>query len=252
MKLPIWARIPIFTVGVLSVLTLAAFLLPSAEIIVIPQQRQNSLTIPLEAQPGRSQISLSGIVPIRELTILVEEELSTPTTGTVSIPAEYARGVVVFTNLGEEEITIPQNTILSTAGDTPVLFKTLFSVSIPPERGSEISIEVEAYLPGESANLPANQISQINLEAGADLSVTNPLPTEGGSDISIPAPRLVDRLKVVNEINNLLKEKASQEITARLGKDDLLLTSRLNDFEIVTEECIMLMVMILIHLLPIW
>jgi hypothetical protein len=43
-------------------------------------------------------------------------------------------------------------------------------------------------------------------------------------------------LKVVNEINNLLKEKASQEITARLGKDDLLLTSRLNDFEIVTEE----------------
>jgi hypothetical protein len=235
-KLPLWARLPIFTIGVLTIMTLAAFLLPSAEITVIPQKRFNSLTIPVEAQPDRNQISLSGIVPVKEMTILVEEQLSTPSTGTASIPAEYARGKVVFTNIGEEEITIPQETILSTAGETPVLFRTLSSARVPPEQGSEIRIEVEAYLPGASGNLPANQITLINLEIGADLLVTNPLPTEGGSDIEIPAPNLVDRLKLVNEINQLLKEKASQEVTARMDQDDLLLTSRLNDFEVISEE----------------
>ena len=49
-RLPVWARIPIFTLGVLAVLMLAAFLLPSAEITVMPEIRQHSLSIPVQAQ----------------------------------------------------------------------------------------------------------------------------------------------------------------------------------------------------------
>ena len=97
-KYPLWARIPIFSLGVLSVLALAAFLLPSAEINLRLQGRQHSLSIPIQAQPGRNQITLSGFVPVRELMIMVEGQLSTPTTGSTLIPAEYAAGEVVFTN----------------------------------------------------------------------------------------------------------------------------------------------------------
>ena len=235
-ELPLWARISIFTVGILSILTLAAFLLPSAEITLLPQENLQALTIPVQAQPGREQITLSGIVPARELTVVVEGQLSTPSTGTVPIPADYARGEVVFTNLGQDEITIPPETILSTAGEQPVLFRTLAGGSTPPEQGGQIILEVEAYLPGESGNIPANQITKINLEAGAELIVTNPSPTEGGSDIQIPAPTLVDRLKLAREMDQLLENQAREEIEGSIAEEDVLLTTRLNEFELVKEE----------------
>lgn len=235
-KLPLWARIPIFTLGVLSVLTLAAFLLPSAKITVTPKVKEHSISVPVQAQPGRSQITLSGMIPARELLIVVEGQLSTPATGNTPIPADYARGEVVFTNLGEEGIVIPQDTILSTGGEEPVLFRTLSEGSIPPEQGGQITLEIEAYLPGESGNIPANQITTINLEAGADLTVTNPLATEGGTDIQIPAPTLVDRLKLTQDMTQLLKEMAWEEIEVGLGSEDILLTDRLNQLEIIKEE----------------
>ena len=235
-KLPLWARIPIFTLGVLSVLILAAFLFPSAEVTVLPKNRPVSLSIPVQAQPGRSHITLSGMVPAREMIILVEEQLSTPSTGTAPIPADYAQGEVLFTNLVEEEIIIPKDTILSTTGETPVLFRTLSDGTVPPDQGSQLRLEIEALLPGISGNIPANNIVKINLEIGADLTVTNPFPTEGGTDIYIPAPTLVDRLNITKEMTQLLKEKAGEEIKLRMGKDDILLTTRLNDFEVIKSE----------------
>jgi hypothetical protein len=235
-KFPLWVRIPIFTLGVVSVLTLAAFLFPSAKVSILPKVRQQSLSIPIQTQPGRNQITLSGTVPARELYIIVEGQLSTPATGAASIPANYARGEVIFTNLGEDEITIPQDTILSTGGDNPVLFRTLTGGSTPPEQGGQFTMEVEAYLPGESGNIPANQITNINLEVGAELTVTNPLPTEGGTDIHIPAPTLVDKLKLTQDMTHLLKEIAGEEIEAGLGSEDILLTNRLNKFENIREE----------------
>ena len=235
-KYPLWARLSIFTVGVLSVFTLAGFLLPSAEITVQPQGRQHSLSIPVEAQPGRSQITLSGLVPARELIIMVEGQLSTPTTGTAPIPAEYAHGEVVFTNLGEEGFNIPEDTILSTTGDKPVLFRTLTGGNTPSEQEGEISLKVEAYLPGVSGNIPANQIWTINLEVGAELTVTNPAPTEGGTDTKFPAPTLVDRLILAREMTQLLEEMAWDKINQELGSEDILLTDRLNDFEVIKEE----------------
>lgn len=235
-KLPLWARIPIFTTGILAVLILAAFLLPRAEITLEPQVRQQTLIIPIQAQPDRLQVSLSGLVPARELTLQVEGQLSIPTTGTTSIPADYARGEVVFTNLSDEAIYIPQNTILSTTGEDPILFRTLTPGRTLPEQGSEIAREVEAYLPGESGNLPAGQITKINLELGAELLVNNPSPTTGGSDMLIPAPTLVDRLRLGREMDQLLEEKAQEELLAGLSEGDVPLNDRLGEYQLLAEE----------------
>ena len=235
-KLPPWVRITLFTLGVLSVLSLAAFLLPSAEVVVLPQENQVSLSVPVQAQPGRTQITLSGLIPARELEIIVEDQLSTPSTGDVSIPADYARGEAVFTNLGVEEILIPKGTILSTDGDPALLYKTLSAGTTPPEQGGQIILEVEAYLPGSTGNIPANQITKINLEAGADLTVTNPAPVEGGTDIQIPAPTLSDRLSLVGEMSRVLEDKALEEIKRQLGEEDVLLSPRLISLEVVEEE----------------
>lgn len=235
-KLPLWARITLFAMGVFSVLSLAAFLLPSADISVRPQIRQQSMLIPLQAQPGRDQVSLSGLVPARELIIEVDGQLSIPTTGTTSIPAEYARGEVVFSNLGDEEVYIPKHTILSSSGEPPILFRTLSDGTTPPEQGSEIVLEVEAYLPGGSGNVPADQITKINLDAGAELAVSNLSPTTGGTDILIPAATLVDRLRLGREMTRLLEEKAQEELNAVLEDGDIPLSDRLQILELVVDD----------------
>lgn len=235
-KLPLWTRITLFALGVFSVLSLAAFLLPEADITILPQIRQQTLSIPLQAQTGRDQVSLSGLVPARELIIEVEGQLSIPTTGTTSIPAEYARGEVTFTNLGDKGIFIPENTILSSSGEPAVLFKTLSAGTTPPQQGSEIVLEVEAYLPGESGNISADQITKINLDAGAELSVKNLSPTTGGTDINIPAATLVDRLRLGREMAYLLEQKAQEELKAILAEEDIPLMDRLQNLEMIEEE----------------
>jgi hypothetical protein len=234
-KYPLWVRIPIFTLGVLSVLVLAAFLLPSAEVVIQPAIRQQELSISIQAQPGREQITLSGLIPARELMVTVEGQLSTPSTGTEPIPGEYAQGEVIFTNLGEESVSIPPNTILSTPGEKPILFRTLTAGNTPPEQGGQIKVAIEAYLPGESGNISANQISKINLEVGAELIVTNPLPTEGGTDILVPAPTQFNRLSLSRKMTRDLEDKALEEIGSILGSGDFLLTEDLSVFKVIEE-----------------
>jgi hypothetical protein len=170
------------------------------------------------------------------LKITVGGQLSRPSSGTAPVPGEYARGEVVFTNLGEEEITIPPDTILSTIEEPPILFRTLNGGDIPSEQGGQTILAIEAFLPGESGNLPANQITKINLEAGAELIVTNPLPTEGGTDIRVPAPTLSDKLNISRNMTQLLEEEANDEIQNILGTGDYLLTEELSILEIIEEE----------------
>lgn len=235
-RLPIWVRIPVFILGILSVLSLAAYILPSADIIVTPESRQQTLTVPVIAEPGRSQITLSGLLPARELMILVDGQLSIPVTGSVSVPTGYAQGEVLFTNLGDEGISIPPDAILSTTGDPPILFRTLAGGTTPPIQGGQLSLAIEAFLPGESGNIPANQITKINFESGAEMMVTNPLPTEGGTDIKVPAPTPIDKMKLTREMTQFLEDRALEQIQGELGPEDFLLSNRLESSVLVEEE----------------
>ncbi len=235
-KLPIWARIPIFTLGVVAVLAIAATLLPSAKIIIQPELRGRRLVVPFQAQIGEGQIGISGIVPGRALDIVVSDQLSRLTTGTISIPSQYSRGRVVFTNLGEESISIPENTVLSTGGDDPVLFQTLESAKTAPGAEEQTQVQIEALYPGAVGNVAEGRIREINLAEGAELSVTNPKPTSGGTDILIPAPDEGDRQLLSRELNLLLKEKARKQVELTLDPDDILLSRDWDDFEILTEN----------------
>lgn len=235
-ELPIWARIPIFTIGVLAVLAVASTLLPTAEIIIQPEVNQESLMVPFRADADQEEIGISGTVPGRELDILVSAQLSVPASGSVPIPTDYAQGLVVFTNLGQSAITIPSGTILSTRGNQPVLFHTLKEVTIPPGAGEQLVVEIEAQSPGETGNVAVGQIQLINYQAGAELSVTNPEATSGGSDLLIPAPTQADRTELSRKIDRILEEKARQQIQLILQDQDLLLSSHLDDYVVVEES----------------
>lgn len=234
--LPIWARIPIFTLGVLSVLAIAAALLPNAEIRIQPAVKQRTMLIPFQAEGGGEGIGISGTVPGRELAIIVSAQHSIPASGSTPIPSGYARGLGVFTNLGEGPVTIPEGAILSTQGDDPVLFHTLAEVTTPQGSGEEVEVEIEAQHPGERGNVAENQIQLINLQAGAELAVSNPEPTEGGTDLSIPAPTQEDREQLSRLLDLALEEKAQQQIELTLEENDLLLSAQVGDYEVLEES----------------
>ncbi len=235
-RLPIWARIPIFTLGVLSILAIAGTLLPNAEITIQPAVNRKTMLVPFRADPGGEEIGLSGTVPGRDLEIVVSAQLSLPATGTIPIPSGYAGGTVFFTNLADGEITIPAGTILSTRGDDPVLFQTLAEVTTPPGTGEQASVKIQAQKPGESGNVAADQIQLINFQAGAELSVTNPEPTQGGTDLSIPAPTENDREELSDQVDLLLEEEARQQLQLTLEENDLPLSPDLDDYVLLEES----------------
>jgi len=230
-----WTRISIFIAAVLAVLAIAGMLLPSAVISIEKEINQKELIIPIRAIIGENQILLAGQIPARELSIEAQNLQSIPTSGNTAIPAEYASGEVLITNLGDESITIPHNTILSTNSENPVQFLTSEAGKLPPESGESITIKIIAIDPGDLGNIAADQITTISTTLHAEVSVTNPLPTSGGTDIYVSAPNSSDRRRLSRNLAISLKDIASQEMATLLDQDDVLLTPDLEDYEIISE-----------------
>lgn len=230
-QLPPWARIGVFAAGVLAVLFFAAFLLPQAEVTIPPQQAWQELTVPVLAGPQYSQIQVSGKLPAEELSVSTAATREAPTSGTYRAPDQYASGTAVFTNLTDHQITIPEGTILSTPGDNPVRFLTLRERTLSPGEEHQAEIPIQAAEPGARGNLPAGSVSQITADFGADLTVTNPEPTRGGTDLLVKAPNARDREKLLESLTADLREEARASFDKILEPGDLLLT----DLPLVTK-----------------
>ncbi len=231
-----WIRILLFTLAVLSVLSIAGMLLPSASISIQKNIQNKTLVIPIQADLEENQIKLSGIVPAHELFFQIEDRLSLLATGTTSLPSEYARGEVTFTNLGEDSISIPKKTMLSTPGENPIRFLTLAPGDTPPGIGETVTILIEALSPGITGNVSENRISSIQMALGAELSVTNPLPLSGGTNLLIPAPSFTDRRNLNFQLSKNLESLAQDEIENQINPEDILLTPELINPEVLEEQ----------------
>jgi len=234
--IPVWGRISIFTIGVLAVLVIAGLLLPSAEVTVHEEETWMHIVIPVVADPEAREINISGIIPSREIAVLLEGEDSRTASGQIPIPNDYARGEVIFTNLTQDSLIIPMNTILSTGSDDPILFITLLPGNTPAGKGEQTSIRIQALEGGTSGNVDASQITRINQAFGADLSVDNPEPTSGGTDLYIPSPNQKDREKLSLSLSKKLRNIALDQIQGQLTSEDIMLSSDLAQEEIIQEE----------------
>jgi len=234
--IPIWGRIAIFTVGVLAVLTIAGLLLPSAEVTILKEETWKDIVIPVVADPETREINISGTIPFQEIIVLLEGDTSRSASGQISIPHEYAQGEVIFTNLTEDSFVIPINTILSTGTENPILFITQNSRKTPAGRGEQTTIRIQALVAGTSGNVDVGQITRINQEFGADLSVDNPEPTSGGTDLYIPSPNQKDRDKLSVSLRKELGNIALDHIQGQLSSEDILLSPDLIQEEIIQEE----------------
>ena len=235
---PTWGRILIFTIGVLAVLAIAGLLLPSAMITLHEEGITKKLVVPIKADSDIDDVNISGIIPARKLILFAEGEKSRSASGSIAIPDKFATGEVIFTNLSETSITIPENSILSSSKDKPILFVTSESGRIPQGYGEQIIVEVRALEGGSTGNVDAGQIDRINQSFGADLTVTNPASITGGTDIDVTAPTQIDRTFLNSSLMIELEQNALKDFQDLLSEGDVLFSSSLDVIDIEKENSI--------------
>ena len=105
-------RVLFFTLGVLAFLSIAASLYPSAEIRLNPLLRLQTATIEITADPHVEVINISGTVPARNISVIVEGRSNLSASGSITLPDQPAIGYAQFTNLTDESILIPAGTTI--------------------------------------------------------------------------------------------------------------------------------------------
>jgi len=228
-------RLVFFTFGVIGVLAVAAVLLPSAEININPETRMENVTIPITADPDIYDVQLSGSVPIRTISIIVEGRGETPSTGSISIPDKKATGNVVFSNLTNDEISIPSGTVVSTVDDKVVRYVTLKTVLVPAYSDSS-PVKVDAINPGSSGNQSSGKIIAIEGPLGLDITVTNPSRITRGNEKIVPAPKDGDYKKLQTDVLAILYTAAIVELEDMLEEHDILLKSDPGDYLVLEEQ----------------
>lgn len=232
----IWIRSAAFTLGVLAVTVLAAFLLPSAQVrLALKEMRQTVSLQILTGQQIQKVNILSGEVPATLHQVMVEGSDSLPTTGSMLYPNQRASGSVLFTNLTGQPVVIPRGTVVRTTGASPIRFATTLEVQLKGGIGQTVEAPVQALEAGPSGNLLAESLQAIEGPLGLNVTVNNPNPTQGGSERPSPAPSSTDRSNLRQRLVEKLSEQALENLQASLSSGDLLVPGTLSVQNVMSE-----------------
>jgi hypothetical protein len=229
-------RIIAFGVSVLALFALGIYILPGATIYLTPQEKTQSMTLSLTADPSITDINLStGSLPTYSQDVIVEGSETSTVSGSVIIPDQVAIGGLRFTNISDREITIPSGIVVTTLGSDPIRFITTSQVEVEVQSARSVVLSARSIHPGTSGNLPPNSLVAIEGELGLDLSVTNPYTTHGGTNGSVPSPTNQDISILRAHLIEKLKVAALVELQAMLPTEDTLITPTLKLVEIIDE-----------------
>jgi len=177
-------------------------------------------------------VDLGGGIPAEKVSVIIEGRDSLSSSGNLFIPDEPATGSVVFTNLTDQEITVPAGTLISTVGEEPVSFFTLRDRTLPTSTLTS-TVPIQAVLPGVTGNVGAERLVAIEGPLGLDLTVVNPEKTSGGTGRLAPAPMKGDYAALSEKMLDDLYQSALLEFDAKLNPGDLLLDADPNDYQII-------------------
>lgn len=231
-----WLRIFFFIVGCFAVLSIAALLLPQAQIWLEPEILIQSLDLDVEASPEIDQINITGVLPIQSYQIEVEGRETISTTGRASIPGDYATGEVIFTNLTPNQVPIPKGTVIRNLDDIPVRFVTTQAGVLLPGPDTSITIPVKSLTAGNTSNLGPNKLIAIEGPLGLDITVSNPSAIRGGNNQNVMSPSQQDQQKIFDQLTSSLQNTAIAEYSNFQNEEDLLLTSKPKLVSIIEQQ----------------
>jgi hypothetical protein len=220
-------RVVAFGLGVLAVLAVAGLFVPRANVILHPETQTQRLVFPVLASPAIQSVFVTGSVPARAESVVVEGSQSVIVTSRIPVPQTSARGVARFRNLTQTEVEIPAGTLVYTRTDPPVRFATLNHTRLTAGLDQIVEVPIEAVEAGQTGNVDAEMIQAIEGSLGLMATVSNPEPTGGGSDTTAIGPTADDRFLLRESLTRELALQAGDELNNLLSADDLLLSDTL-------------------------
>jgi hypothetical protein len=143
------------------------------------------------------------------------------------VPDRPARGEVLFTNLSDQPVVIPEGTVVLSQNDANQRFTVVQEGELPAGPGETILLPVSALTPGSQGNIPAGRLIAIEGLLGTQVSATNPQATHSGSDRKEPAPDAEDRRLLAERLHASLEQTAIQELKRGVQPGGVLITSTL-------------------------
>lgn len=217
----------VFALGILALVMLGAVLAPGAELSLQPEVQEQELELMVSADPRARTINLAGTVPSQLTTVVVEGRDHLIVTGSASIPNQHASGMVVFTNLSNREVIIPNGLVVSTLAEPAVRFATTRGGIAAPGPGTILNLPVRTLRAGIGGNIAPGQIQAIEGPLGIELTATNPRPFSGGSDLTSLAPKASDYTRLSALLAESLRQTALNELRMALAPGDMLIESSL-------------------------
>jgi hypothetical protein len=226
--LPRWALSlsrAVGALGLLALLTMAVFLIPSAEITLHPQAQAIGVTGTLEADPRLSARDLArGAIPAYPVAVVVEGRAEIQATGRQEKPAGYAEGRVVLVNQLNQPVEVPAGTIVRAAsGGIAVRFVISPSVTVPAGFGATAEARVRALEPGPVGNVGPNQINLVEGPLAFALRVSNPEPLLGGKMETVPVVTAEDQRQLRETLLDRLRQQGYAQMWAGLDPQDCVL-----------------------------
>jgi hypothetical protein len=229
-------RIGIFSLGVLAVLVMVSLFIPQAQVVLTPETRTQTATLPLLADPSIETVFITGSIPAREIRLVVEGSREAAVTGRMPLPQGTARGMVTFRNLTEAPVSIPAGIVLTSTGLPGVRFLTSEAGELEGGLKATIDVPVQAESPGSTGNVRAGTILAIEGDLGLRVTVNNAAPISGGSNRMVEAASEKDLSQLREDLMEALKEQALDEMKALLAPGDQIFVDTLTAEQILEEN----------------
>jgi hypothetical protein len=227
-------RVLAFTAGVIAVLVLASLFVPRAVLTLYPEAKTQSVVIPVSASEATKSVSVTGAVPVQTASVTVTAKQSLAIVSEITVPKSKSKGVARFTNLSQDEVDIPVNTLVATKSS--IRFVTLNDARLPAGINEFVDVPIEAQEAGAQGNIAADAISIVEGSLGLSISVTNPDAAKGGADSQLIGATDEDRAKLRKVVADNLRRDAESKLRAQIAPADLLLTDTLEVVEIIEEN----------------
>lgn len=229
--------IVIFVFVMVALAVGAAYVVPSAVVVLRPDTRELSTTMMVVGDPELETADYAGArVPSRLLRVEVGWRGSAATTGTTDIPDAPATGTVVFVNQQVTPVTVPVGTVVRTSTGATIRFRTTGPVDVPGAIGATAEAPIVAADPGPLGNVDANLINQIDGALALRLNVRNLDPTTGGGIRQTKAVTQADLDRLRGQVTQQLFQLAKAEMPNWMTPSEFLAEGSLSLYMVMEED----------------
>lgn len=219
-----FVRVGIVVLVIAGALAAVGYQMPSATIMVAPNSEPYTVTRDVRMSPVVQQSDLeAGLVRASTIREEVSTIVSTSTTGEVEVGDEHATVTLVFTNEGDETVTIPAGTAVDDAEG--IGFLTDEEVVVAADESESVTATAEQ--PGPIAHVSADTLTRA-ADVPPAVSVTNPQAASGGTTRLAQAVSEADVERVQEIASQVIREVSRRALVDQFSDELVVFEETIN------------------------